>query len=88
MKHIFPEMKLRGLFPDFDIHVSGSNYIFPRFGFIWNIYFPVRELSAQSAVEPRVHINDQRIDFQFGYFGSQMETITPCCQFLIWIENE
>ncbi len=41
LKHIFPEMKLRGLFPNFYIHVSGSNLCIPTIDLIWNHYFPV-----------------------------------------------
>jgi hypothetical protein len=89
-------MKLRGLVPNFYIHVSGSYLYNPMTGLIWKLYFPVlpycvRELSAQpqkqregqgtaakhwlrqfpalpsaTAVEPRVHMNDQHTNIQFG----------------------
>ncbi len=39
LKHIFPEMKLRGLVPTFSIHVSGSDLYIPMIGLIWNLYF-------------------------------------------------
>jgi hypothetical protein len=40
-KHIFPEMKLRGLIPNFYFHVSGSDLHVPMIRLIWNLYFPV-----------------------------------------------
>ncbi len=40
-KHIFPEMKLQGLVPNFYIHVSGSDLYIPMTCLIWNICFPV-----------------------------------------------
>jgi len=40
-KHTFPEMKLRGLVPNFYMHVSGSDLYIPTVGLIWNLYFPV-----------------------------------------------
>jgi hypothetical protein len=40
-KHTIPEMKLRGLIPNFHIHVSGSNLYIPTCGLIWNLYFLV-----------------------------------------------
>jgi hypothetical protein len=43
-------MKLRGLTPNFYIHVSGRNLYITTIGLIWNLYFflyCVRELSAQ-----------------------------------------
>ncbi len=50
-KHIFPETKLRGLIPNFYIHVYESYLYIPMMGLIWNLYFPVlycvRELSTQ-----------------------------------------
>ncbi len=56
LKHIFPEMKLGGLIPNFYIHVSGSDVYFPTIGLIWNLYFPVlrkRTLSSTAGVERR-----------------------------------
>ncbi len=49
LKHIFPEMKLRGLVPSFYIHVSESNLYIPTMGLTWNLYFLycVREFLAQ-----------------------------------------
>jgi hypothetical protein len=41
LKHIFPEMKLRGLIPNFYIHVYRSDLYIPTIGYIWNLYFPV-----------------------------------------------
>ncbi len=40
LKHIFPEMKQRGLVPTIYIHISGNNLYIPKIGLIWNIYFP------------------------------------------------
>jgi hypothetical protein len=40
-KHIFPEMKLSGLVPNFYIHVSGSNLYIPNISLILNLYFPL-----------------------------------------------
>jgi hypothetical protein len=48
LKLIFPEMKLRGLIPNFYIHVSGAICIFPRLVlFRISILHCMRELSAQ-----------------------------------------
>jgi hypothetical protein len=33
-------MKLRGLVPNFYIHVSGSGLYIPTIGLIWNLYYP------------------------------------------------
>ncbi len=49
-------MKLRGLIPNYYIHVSGTDLYFPAIGFIWNLYFPVlreRNLSSNAGVERR-----------------------------------
>jgi hypothetical protein len=54
-KHIFPETKLRGLVPNFYIHVPGSDFYIPMIGLIWNLYFPVvRERTLGSTEERRV----------------------------------
>ncbi len=56
LKHIFPEMKLRGLVPSFYIHVSGSDLHIPTIGLIWNLYFPAlcdRALSSTAGAERR-----------------------------------
>jgi hypothetical protein len=45
-------MKLRGLFPNFYIYVSGSNLYIPTIGLIWNLCFPVlREKTFCSTTE-------------------------------------
>jgi hypothetical protein len=57
LKHIFPEMKLCGLVPNFYIHVSGIDFHIPRIGLIWNLYFPElheRTLSSTAEVERRL----------------------------------
>jgi hypothetical protein len=35
----FTEMKLHGLVPNFNIHVSGSDLYIPKISFIWNLFF-------------------------------------------------
>jgi hypothetical protein len=55
-KHIFPEMKLRNLVPNFYIHVSGSDLNIPMISLIWNLYFLVlreRTLGSAAGVEKR-----------------------------------
>ncbi len=37
----------------------------------------------RSSVEPRVHINDQHTNSNLENYGSLMETINPCSQFLV-----
>jgi hypothetical protein len=34
---LFPEMNLRGLFPNLYIHLSGSNLYILTIGLIWNV---------------------------------------------------
>jgi hypothetical protein len=72
LKHIFTEMKLRGLPPNFYIHVSENSQLNCRSGekdrelplsSSWR-QFPA--LPSTPAVEPRVHRNDQHTNFQFG----------------------
>ncbi len=41
LKHIFPEIKLSVLVPNFYIHESRSNLYIPTIGLIWDLYFPV-----------------------------------------------
>ncbi len=56
LKHIFPEMKLRGLVPNFYILVSGSDLYIPTIGLIWNLCFHVlqeRALSSTTGAERR-----------------------------------
>ncbi len=55
-KHIFPEIKLCGLVPNFFIHVSGSDLSIPKISLIWNLYFPVlreRTLGSTAGAERR-----------------------------------
>ncbi len=74
-------MKLRCLFPNFYSHVSGRDLYISTMGLIWNLYFPVlRDITLGSIAgaerraehfpvlfnDPRVHINDQHTNFQFG----------------------
>ncbi len=50
------EMKLRGLFPNFYIPVSGSDLYIPMIGLIWNLFFPVlreRTLGSTAGVQRR-----------------------------------
>ncbi len=67
-------MKLRGLVPIFNIHVSGIDLYIPTISLIWNLDFPVlrkrtlcsnagaerRAVNYRQAVEPRVHIYGQQ----------------------------
>jgi hypothetical protein len=77
LKHIFPGKKLCGLILKVYIYVSGSGLYIPMVDLIWNLYFPVLlerssgwrqfpALPSAPAVEPRVHINVQHTNFQFG----------------------
>ncbi len=53
-KHIFPEMKLCGLIPNFCIHVSGT-FIYSH-NLIWNLHFPAlceKTFSSTTGVERR-----------------------------------
>jgi hypothetical protein len=73
-------MKLRGLVPFFTITNLGAIYIFPQFGLIWNLYFPLLGESTLgstaegqgTAAKQRLvavllsDINDQHTNFQFG----------------------
>jgi hypothetical protein len=47
-------MKLRGLVPNFYIHVSGSDLNIPKIALIWNLYFPaLRERTLGSTARRR-----------------------------------
>jgi hypothetical protein len=53
-KHIFPEVKLRGLVSNFYIHVFGCDLYVPTIGLILNLYFtvlPVRTLCLPQVSE-------------------------------------
>jgi hypothetical protein len=49
-------MKLRGLVPNFYIHISGSDLYIPTMGLIWNLFFPAlreRTLGSTAGAEKR-----------------------------------
>jgi hypothetical protein len=53
---VFPEKELRGLSPNFHIHVSVSDLYIPRTGLIWNLCLPVlreRTLGSTTGAERR-----------------------------------
>jgi hypothetical protein len=54
--HIFLAKKLRGLVPNFGIHISGGDLYIPTIGLIWNLYFLVlreRTLGSTAGAERR-----------------------------------
>ncbi len=56
LKHIFPEMKLSGLVPNFYIHVFQSDLYIPTIVLIWDLYFAVfreRTLGSTAVEETR-----------------------------------
>jgi hypothetical protein len=69
-KHILPEMKLRGLIPNFNIHVSESDLYIPTISLIWYLYFPILgEITLGSAAEVERRAGNCR---QAGVGGSSL----------------
>jgi hypothetical protein len=77
-RHIFPEMKLRSLVPNFNIHVSGNNLYIPTIGLILNLYFPFlheRTLGSTAGGERRAG------NFSQAEVGGKFPTQVPCPSF-------